>query len=164
MSNGFKRGDYSVFATIADASQDSKALARRNRDISDPANLVGKRVATTVGTTAHFFLFTFLSLNGSDPPDIELINLRPGEMVDAIATATDDLDVIGALEPNILKFQKSLWENGLILPILTGYESTFSLVSFNGFIVPNLAINTGRRGKVVDTERFDGRTGHTQCF
>ena len=75
-------------------------------------------------------------------------------MVDAIATATDDLDVIGALEPNILKFQKSLWENGLILPILTGYESTFSLVTFNDFIENNPESLVHVLNALVEPEEF----------
>ncbi len=131
VSSSFNRDDFSIFATILDSSQHSKVLARRDRDISTIDDLVGKKVATTIGTTAHFFLATLLTLNGFDSSDIEIVNLKPAEMVDAIVNG--DVDAIAAWEPNILKSQQLLGENGVLLPGRAGYEATFSLVSFNDF-------------------------------
>ncbi len=50
----FERNDFAVFLTIVDSAQHAKAIARKDRDINIPQDLVGKKVATTIGTTAHF--------------------------------------------------------------------------------------------------------------
>ena len=135
VTNSFKRDDFSVVATIVDSALDHKVLARRDRNIATPGDLVGKRVATTIGTSAHFFLTTLLVRNGLDISDIEITNLKPGEMVGAITSG--DVDAIATWEPNILKSQQLLGENGVVLLGLTRYEATFSLVTFNEFIENN---------------------------
>jgi NitT/TauT family transport system substrate-binding protein len=49
--------------------------------IKSIAELRGKRVATTTGTTAHVFLDTALRANGIDPKEVELQNQRMPEAV-----------------------------------------------------------------------------------
>ena len=81
--NSFDRNDFAIFVTILDSAQHSKALARKDRNINAPQDLIGKKVATTIGTTAHFFMATFFALNGLDTADIEIVDLQPGGMVQA---------------------------------------------------------------------------------
>ena len=132
VTNSFERNDFAVLVTILDSAQHAKALARKDRNISTPQDLVGKKVATTIGTTAHFFLVTFFALNGIDTSDVEIVNLKPGEMVEAIVNG--DVDAIFAWEPNILKSQESLGDNAIVLPSRVGYEATFNLTTKNDFI------------------------------
>jgi len=132
VTNSFERNDFAVLVTILDSAQHAKALARKDRNISTPQDLVGKKVATTIGTTAHFFLVTFFALNRIDTSDVEIVNLKPGEMVEAIVDG--DVDAIFAWEPNILKSQKSLGDNAIVLPSDVGYLQTFNLTTKNDFI------------------------------
>ena len=132
VTNSFERNDFAVLVTILDSAQHAKALARKDRNISTPQDLVGKKVATTIGTTAHFFLVTFFALNGIDTSDVEIVNLKPGEMVEAIVDG--DVDAIFAWEPNILESQKSLGDNAIVLPSDVGYLQTFNLTTKNDFI------------------------------
>jgi len=133
--NSFERNDFTVFVTILDSTQHAKALARKDRGINTPQDLIGKKVATTIGTTAHFFMSVFLTLNGIDVSDVEIVNMKPGEMVEAIVNG--EVDAVFAWEPNILKFQKSLEGNAIMLPSKVGYMATFNLVSKNDFIENN---------------------------
>jgi len=135
VSNSFERNDFAVFMTIVDSAQHSKALARKDRNINTPQDLVGKKVATAIGTTAHFFMSVFLTLNGIDVSDVEIVNMKPGETVEAIANG--DVDVIFAWEPNVLNAAKSLGDNAIILSSDVGYEATFNLVTMNGYIENN---------------------------
>lgn len=132
VTNSFERNDFAVLVTILDSAQHAKALARKDSNINTPQDLVGKKVATTIGTTAHFFMVTFFTSNGIDTSDVEVVNLKPGEMVEAITSG--DVDAIFAWEPNILKSQKSLGDNAIVLPSRVGYEATFNLVAMNKFI------------------------------
>ena len=135
VSNSFERNDFAVFVTILNSAQHSKALTRKDSNINTPLDLVGKKVATTVGTTAHYFMAVFFLLNKLDISDVEIVNLKPGEMVEAIVNG--DVDAMFAWEPNILKATKSLGDNAIILPSDVGYEATFNLVSMNGYIENN---------------------------
>ena len=121
--------------TIVDSAQHSKALARKDRDINIPQDLVGKKVATTIGTTAHFFMSVFLTLNGIDVSDVEIVNMKPGEMVEAIVNG--GVDAICTWEPNVLNTVKRLGDNAIILPSDVGYKATFNLVAMNGYIENN---------------------------
>jgi len=163
VSNSFERNDFAIFLTIVDSAQHSKTLARKDRDINVPQDLVGKKVATTIGTTAHFFMSVFFTLNGIDVSDVEIVNMKPGEMVEAIVNG--DVDAICAWEPNILNAAKKLGDNAIILPSDVGYKATFNLVTMNGYIEnsPELIRNvikalakaeelaSNNRGESIDT-------------
>jgi NitT/TauT family transport system substrate-binding protein len=56
---------------------------RDNQGITTIADLKGKRIATTVGTTAHVFLNTALQANNVSPKDVEILNQR---MPDAVTS------------------------------------------------------------------------------
>ncbi|GBE05826.1 MAG TPA: transporter substrate-binding domain-containing protein [Nitrospirae bacterium] len=133
--NSFVRDDFSAFATIVDSARHAKALARKDRNIETPQDLTGKKIATTRGTTAHFFMDVFFVFNGMDPSAIEVYDLKPKEMVRAIVNG--DVDSIFAWEPNISKAQNILGDNAVFLPANVGYMATFNLVSKNDFIENN---------------------------
>ena len=132
---GLERNDFAIFATIVDSAQHVKALARKDRNIDTPHDLIGKKVATTIGTSAHFFMVTFFALNLLDFSDVEVVDLKPNEMVEAIVNG--DVDAIFTWEPNILNCQKILADNAVILPSMVGYMVTFNLVSRKDFIESN---------------------------
>jgi len=135
VSNSFERGDFAVFLTILDSAKLCKVLARKDRDINTPQDLIGKKIATTIGTTAHFFMSLFLALNGIDVSHVEIIDMKPGEMVAAIVNG--DVDAICAWEPNVLNAAESLGDNAIILPGDVGYQATFSLAAMNDYIEKN---------------------------
>ncbi len=131
----FERNDFAIFATIVDSAQHSKVLARKDRNINTPYDLIGKKVATTIGTTAHFFMVTFFALNLLDFSDVEVVDLKPNQMMEAIVNG--EVDAIFAWEPNILNSQKILADKAVILSSMMGYMVTFNLVSKKDFIESN---------------------------
>ena len=50
-------------------------------DVKSFADLKGKKISTTTGTTAHVFLDTALRANNVDPKDVEIVNQRMSEAV-----------------------------------------------------------------------------------
>ncbi len=135
VSNFFKRNDFAFFATIADSAQHAKVLARKDRNIFTPQDLIGKKIATSIGTTAHFFMVTFFVMNDMDLEDVEIIDLKPKKMVEAIVNG--EVDAIFAWEPNIYNAKKNLGNNAVFFSDDMGYEATFNLVSKNNFIKDN---------------------------
>ena len=59
----FDRSDLAIIATLAVSDNGVKILARRDRGITSPRNLAGKRVGVSKGTISNFFLDQFLKKN-----------------------------------------------------------------------------------------------------
>lgn len=83
----------------------AEAEALAVKDIADPAELAGKKIATPFVSTAHYSLLTALKHWEIDPAALEIINLRPPE----IAAAWERGDIDGAY----------VWD-----PVLTQIKST----------------------------------------
>jgi len=152
VSNSFKRNDFTIFGTILGGAEHSKCLARKDRNINTPQDIIGKKAATTIGTTAHYFMAVFFILNELDLEDVEIVNLKPTETVKAIVDG--DVDVIFTWEPNIYHAVKSLGENAVILPSNIGYLTTFNLVSKNDFVKNNQELLKRILKALIKAEKF----------
>jgi len=150
--NSFKRNDFTIFGTIVEDIEHTKCLARKDRNINTPKDIIGKKVATTIGTTAHYFMVVFFILNELDLEDVEIVDLKPAEMAKAIVNG--DVDVIFAWEPNIYHVAKSLGDNAVILPGNVGYLATFNLVSKNDFIENNQQLLKKILKALIKAEEF----------
>ncbi len=80
VSNFPARGQGKVFL-INNVEFATAQLWVREDQIKSFADLKGKRIATTTGTTAHVFLDTALRANNVDPKDVEVLNQRMPEAV-----------------------------------------------------------------------------------
>ena len=152
VTNSFKRNDFAVFGTILQGAQHAKCLARKDRKISIPQDIVGKKVATSLWTTAHYFMATFFTFNRLDYGDVEIVDLNPPEMVKAIIEGS--VDAIFTWEPNIYQAEKELGDNGVILPSDVGYLATFNLVSKNDFIENNQQLLKRILKALIKAEEF----------
>ena len=62
----------------------AESLAVRNEaGVTDIAGLVGKKVATPFGSTAHFSLLSALKLGGVDPQAVTILDLQPQDLLAA---------------------------------------------------------------------------------
>jgi NitT/TauT family transport system substrate-binding protein len=83
ISNFPARGQGKMFLANAVEFATAQLWVREDQGIKSFADLKGKRVATTAGTTAHVFLNTALKANNLAPTDIEILNQR---MPDAVTS------------------------------------------------------------------------------
>lgn len=83
ISNFPARGQGKAFLANTVEFATAQLWVREDQGIKSIADLKGKRVATTAGTTAHVFLDNALKANGMSPKDIELLNQR---MPDAVTS------------------------------------------------------------------------------
>lgn len=89
---------------------ESEALAVKNSsNIKSVKDLVGKRVATTISSTAHYSLLSALKLEGIDPKGIRIIDLNPADIV--AAWQRGDIDAAYTWQPNLSK----LLNDGILL-------------------------------------------------
>jgi len=81
ISNFPARGQGKMFLANAVEFATAQLWVREDQGIKSFADLKGKRIATTTGTTAHVFLDTALKANGIGPGDVEVFNQRMPEAV-----------------------------------------------------------------------------------
>lgn len=81
-------------------------MFRTDRGIARPQDLKGKRVGVTPKTKGEFFLARFLTLNGMDMREIQIVHLPPDQIVEALARGT--LDAASIWEPFITEIKGRL--------------------------------------------------------
>jgi len=82
ISNFPARGQGRMFLVNCVEFATAQLWVRTDQGVKDFADLKGKRIATTTGTTAHVFLDNALRANRIDPAkDVEIINQRMAEAV-----------------------------------------------------------------------------------
>ena len=81
LSNFPARGQGKVFLINNVEFATAQLWVREDQGIKSFADIKGKRIATTAGTTAHVFLDTALRANGVDPKEVEILNQRMPEAV-----------------------------------------------------------------------------------
>ena len=81
ISNFPARGQGKMFLANDVEFATAQLWVREDQGIRSFADLKGKKISTTTGTTAHVFLDTALRANGVDPKDVEVVNQRMSEAV-----------------------------------------------------------------------------------
>ena len=91
---------------ILDDIADAEALVTRNGSgIQGWKDLKGKKVATPFVSTAHYQLLAGLRLEGVDPRDVSVVNLRPQEI--AAAWERGDIDAAFVWDPALSRTKAS---------------------------------------------------------
>ncbi len=119
VSNSFKHRDLRVFGTIATA-QVKELVARRDKGISKIRDIKGKKLGVTKKSGAEFLLGVFLLFNNLSYQDIEIVDLRPPEIVKAILNG--DIDSAFTWDPNAYNIKKQLGDNAISWP---GYSDFY---------------------------------------
>jgi NitT/TauT family transport system substrate-binding protein len=125
MFNSFKRKDYAVIATFVTSDDDVKLITRAEAGINRPQQLAGKRVATVVGAASHYNLDTLLLLNGVDPKSVQVVNMQPEAMADALKQGR--VDTFAIWEPYPFKALATV-PGSRVLPKSGAYMDMFNLV------------------------------------
>src|SRR5437773_1032625 len=83
-----------------------KTLTATAAQIRKPADLKGKRIAFTAGTGGEVYTMQLLKAARLGKDDVTLVNLRPQDMVAALASGS--IDAYGTWEPHIFNGIKAL--------------------------------------------------------
>ena len=134
VSNSFEHDNLRILGTVAVANL-IELVARKDTGINQPSDLRGKRVGTTQKSAAEFFLGTLLIFNGLSLQDVEVVNLKPSEIVDAVVNG--DIDAGFTWEPNIFEVKSRLGANAISWPGQSGQDFYFILLTKEKFIEEN---------------------------
>lgn len=132
MHAGWRGDKIYTIATIERAQKNTGIVARADRGISHPNDLAGKKIGVTIGTSGEFLLDTFLTFHRMGRQAIQTINLKPEEMVDALATG--DVDAVTTWHPYLSRSQRVLGDGAITFYAEGMYTETFNLVAMQDFV------------------------------
>ncbi len=104
-----------IIAIASHAPQSYGVVVAADSDIKSAADLKGKTLATTIGSTSHEHFDMLLAVNGIDiNKDVQLVNISTGDA--ATVLANHEADAVALWEPNITR----LIDSGAAKLIATG--------------------------------------------
>lgn len=119
--------DLVIVATIFKAARDHAIIGRKDRGVLAPGDLRGKKIATSLSTSAEFYLDSLLAVYGISRHDIELVELPQHEIPQALAEGK--IDGAAVFEPYLEAAVRQLGDNGSVFFNKNLYTNTFNLVS-----------------------------------
>jgi ABC-type nitrate/sulfonate/bicarbonate transport system substrate-binding protein len=104
-----------------------EVIARRDKGISRIEDLRSKNIGVPWVHSARFFLARFLTLHQISLKEINLVDVRPSELADALAGGK--VDAVMAWEPLSFNIEKRLDENAVTWPGQEGQDLNWLSVS-----------------------------------
>ncbi|MCC6347237.1 MAG: NrtA/SsuA/CpmA family ABC transporter substrate-binding protein, partial [Nitrospirales bacterium] len=133
--NVLKGEEVCVIVTIADSDRYTRIVARKDRGISGPDDLAGKRIGVSIGTNAEFFLDMYLVFHGVPLKGVHLVDLRPGQLVDALLSGEVDAASLGDPFAGIL--ESRLGSGSLVLSEEGIYKMNWNIAARKDFVHNN---------------------------
>jgi NitT/TauT family transport system substrate-binding protein len=106
-------------------------VARQDRAIRSPGDLRGRRIGLTTGTSAHFWLDSFLLRHQLVLADVHLQHV-PAEGL-AAALASGEVDAVATWQPYLDVAQDAVGNNGVLLTMAGIYDAPWSLAGLSDF-------------------------------
>ena len=137
-----------VILTVAEYGY--RIVARRSAGIATAADLRGKKIATQLNSSAHFYIVKTLGSVGLSEKDVTVVGVLPPDMPSALARG--DIDAVSIWEPAAEKSLQALGADALIIQG-PAYRERFNLNTTAAIIADPL-----RRAALVDLLRSLIRT------
>jgi NitT/TauT family transport system substrate-binding protein len=119
----------------SDKFENDFLVGRKDRGIEKVVDLKGRRIGVTLGSINEFYLARFLQLNGIALDEVTLVDLKPAQFVEAIASGA--VDALIAWQPyihQVLERQPDMvvWQaqnNQAVYGLLVGRDEWLALHS-----------------------------------
>lgn len=119
VSSNFDNKELRIFSSIAEADVE-EIIARKDSGISKIEDLKGKKIGIKKKSSAEFHLATFLLFNAISLEEIDIIDLTPPELVEAIINKK--IDAIVIWPPHAYNLKNELGENVISWSVQSGQE------------------------------------------
>jgi ABC-type nitrate/sulfonate/bicarbonate transport system substrate-binding protein len=114
---------------------DLKTMTNAGSSIKSKDDLRGKRIGFTAGTGSEVYTAALLKNAGLTAKDVTLVNLRPQEMLPAMAAGS--IDAFNTWEPHVANARKALGDKAKQLDTRGTYSETFNIVVTQPFLAAN---------------------------
>ncbi len=131
---------------------DLKTLTLSSSNIRDKADLKGKKIAFTAGTGSEVYTMSLLKAAGLKKEDVDLVNLRPQEMIPAMAAGS--IDAYNTWEPHISNGKKTLGDKVSQIDTKGIYSETFNIVVLRPYLEQNKELIDRFLRALIDAETW----------
>jgi len=131
VAKAFECDCYRIVATFIYSHSHGKITARRDRGIASAADLRGKRIGVTPGTTGEYYLLYALLPEGIGRDDVTLVQLPPKDLVSALVEGS--IDAFSSWEPYVWQAKDLLGDLGVLLVNENVLRHTFNLTTTPGY-------------------------------
>ena len=145
----------SIIATIYSSNRNCAIAARKDKGILNPSDLKGRKMAVTLGTSGDFFMDAFLAAHGISRKDMEVVDLKPEEMEDALVNGA--VDAVSVFNPFLIQVQKKLGDRGITFYDEDIYTQKFNIVATQEYISRNPGKVKKMLRALVKAEEFVNR-------
>ena len=147
-----KGAPLSIAAAVASASNELAVLARRDRGIGSPADLQGRRVGVTLGTSGEYFLWAFMVRHRLAPQSLVLVDLPPTRLVAALRDGS--VDAVAAWQPVRHEAELALGSAIVSYSAPDAYAQNYVLVGRSEFLSTRGEALRRLLLALLDAERF----------
>ena len=141
-----------VIANIESSNVNNAVLARPDAGIVKAADLKGKRIGFTPGTTSDFFLDSFLTAQGLTRKEITPVPLTPNEMQEALQTGK--VDAVSSWNYTLTQIKHQLGAQAVIFYDRQIYTETFNIAAMQDFVQRNPQAVTRFLRALIQAEDF----------
>jgi sulfonate transport system substrate-binding protein len=138
-----ERPDIRVILTVAEYGY--RIIARRSAGVGTASDLRGKRIATSLNSSAHFYIVKTLRGVGLAEKDVTVVGMPPNDMPAALARG--DVDAVTIWEPAAERARQALGADALVISG-PSYQERFNLNTTTAVLA-----DPGKRAAVVDLLR-----------
>jgi len=140
-----------LFGVVATADI-TKVVARKDKGIVQPSDLKGKKIGVTLKSASEFYLGIFLVSNGLAFTDVEIVNLKPPAIVEAITDGTIEAAI--TWEPHIYRAKTSLQDNAVVWDGQSGKDFYFVLIAREGWLKEHMHATQRFMQAMVQAEKY----------
>ena len=141
-----------VIANIESSTTNNAVMARVAAGIAKPADLKGKRIGFSPGTTSDFFLDSFLAAQGLTRQDITPVPLQPDGMLDALLTKK--ADAVSTWNYPLAEIRRKFGAQAVTFYDRQIYTETFNIAAKQDFVRQNPQVVTAVLRALVRAEDF----------
>ena len=141
-----------TIATIGTTQKSIAVIGRKDKGISTPGTLKGKKIGVSIGTNGEFFLDTFLLMHGITKNEVEIVNLNPEEMFGALVNGP--VDAVSSWEPYLYKLKNELGNKGITFYGEGIYTWTWNIAAGQKFVHKNPEMIKKALRALIKAEEF----------
>lgn len=131
----FNKGNIYALASMITGENHLGVVARKDKGITKPRDLIGKSIGVTIGTNGEFFLDNVLLLNEVAMDQVTIVDIPPGKMMESIIN--EKVDAVATWNPQMFMAKEKLGDKGVVFHANGFYSPYFLIVGRQEYVKAN---------------------------
>jgi len=148
----FERNDFYILGKVDHFQKNDQLVARRDSGIYSVEDLKGKRVAVLLGSSAQFYMDSWLLYNGLNSEDMDIVDMNAPDSLKAIKESS--IDAMFSWFPFTAEAELALGENAVTFPANDIVPTSWVIVAGRKYANENREIIEAFLEAIIAAEEF----------